>query len=501
MAWRGVQRLVGPAVTLALLLIPGWPLLEAYGGEARELSQRVIYWALGTAIGFSLAWLLVRLIDVAIWGVVERRFARPVPRLLKDIVVAAIFLVTVITILGLVFRRDVTGLWVSSGVLGIIIGFAVRGTIADVFCGIALNVDHPFRPGDWIEVHSRGIRPMRGCVEETNWRSTRLKTVDNTIVVIPNSLMSAVVLVNLSLPEPRSRFEQVFCIEFGVPPERVLRVLLAGAKAVKEILEDPPPKAYVDRTTEVGVEYKVRYWLEPRETSPHKGRHLVTASILQHLYHAGISLAYPKQDLYWARMPTRQLSRRRDRQELLSRVGLLAALQPGELELLAEAVSERKFNAGEAVVRQHEPGASMFVVVEGLLDVCKDCQSEPNGSEPAVGEGQGSQHTVKVVELQPGDFFGEMSFLTGAPRSATVIAAAASIVYEIGATALQEVLERRPEVAEQLAVIAARRHAELEAVVEQPAPSADEVEKTLMEQILAGMRSFFGNLSGRSPSS
>jgi small-conductance mechanosensitive channel/CRP-like cAMP-binding protein len=486
MGWRGLQRLIGPAVTLALLLIPGWPLLERYGGEARELSQRVVFWALGTAIGFSIAWLVARLIEVAVWGFLERRFGRQVPRLLKDIVVAAIFLVAAITIVGLVFRRDVTGLWVSSGVLGIIMGFAVRGTIADVFGGIALNVDHPFRPGDWIEVHSRGIRPMRGCVVETNWRSTRLKTVDNTLVVIPNSLVTSVVLVNLSLPEPRSRFEQSFCIEFGVPPERVLRVLLAGAKAVKEILEEPPPKAYVDKTTEVGVEYQVRYWLDPRETSPRKGRHLVTASVLQHLYHAGISLAYPKQDLYWARMPTRQLSRRRDRQELLARVGLLAALQPHELEVLGEAVIERQFNSGAAVVRQSEPGASMFVVVEGLLDVCKSVADQ--------AEGPGGGRMMKVVELQPGDFFGEMSFLTGAPRSATVIAVAASIVYEISAATLRDVLERRPELAGQLAAIAARRHAELDAAVEQPACPNAEVEPSLTQQILGAMRTFFGGL-------
>ncbi|MCC7375918.1 MAG: mechanosensitive ion channel family protein [Verrucomicrobiales bacterium] len=486
MGWTGAQRLIGPAVTLALLLIPGWPLLERYGTEARELSQRVVFWGLGTAIGFSIAWLVARIIEVAVWGFVERRFGRPVPRLLKDIVVAAIFLVAGITILGLVFRRDVTGLWVSSGVLGVIMGFAVRGTIADVFGGIALNVDHPFRPGDWIEVHSRGVRPMRGCVLETNWRSTRLKTVDNTLVVIPNSLVSAVVLVNLSLPEPHSRFEQGFCIEFGVPPERVLRVLLAGAKAVKELLQDPPPKAYVDKTTEVGVEYLVRYWLDPRETSPHKGRHLVTASVLQHLYHAGISLAYPKQDLYWARMPTRQLSRRRDRQELLSRVGLLAALQPHELEVLAEAVSERRINPGEAVVRQHEPGASMFVVVEGLLDVCKGVAAEAGG--------QAEDHLMKVVELQPGDFFGEMSLLTGAPRSATVVAAAASIVYEIDAATLRDVLEKRPELAGELATIAARRHAELDAAVEPSAGPSSVVEPTLAQQILGAMRTFFGGL-------
>lgn len=478
--WRSVQRLLWPALTLALLLLPGWPILERYGSEARELSQRLLFWGLGTAIGFSLAWLLVRLIDVLVWGVIERRFQSPVPRLLKDIVVGLVFLVAAITILGLVFRRDVTGLWVSSGVVGIVVGFAVRGTIADVFSGIAINVDRPFRVGDWIEVHSRGIAQMRGRVTEINWRSTRLQTVDHTVVVVPNSLISTTVLVNLSLPEPRSRFEQTFCLEFGVPPERVLRVLTAGARAARGPLADPPPKAYVHRPTDVGVEYKVRYWLDPRQVSPRSGRHAVTASILQHLYHAGISLAYPKQDLYLARMPVRQLDRGRDQLQLLRRVDLFSALLPEELDQLAKAARDRQFRPGEAVVRQHDPGTSMFVVVEGFLDVCKE-----DGAS-------GSQ--IHVVDLLPGDFFGEMSLLTGAPRAATVLAVSESVVFEIDASAINALLARRPELAWQLAEITARRQHELAAATEAPVSPAATPDRSLAHQILEGMKGFFSGL-------
>ena len=481
--WRSIQRVLWPACTLAVLLVPGWPLLERYGGEARELSERVIYWGLGTAIGLVIAWLCVRIIDVLVWGLVELRFGAQVPRLLKDVVVAAVFLVAGITIVGLVFERDVTALWVSSGIFGIVVGLAIRGTIADVFSGIALNVDRPFREGDWIEVHPRGVERVRGEVLEVNWRSTRLKTVDNTVVVLPNNLVALSLLVNLSLPEPLSRFETSFCLEFGIPPERALRILLAGAQASGAPLDEPPPKVYIDRVTEVGVEYKVRYWLDPTKVTPRRGRHEVTLSILQHLYHAGISLAYPKQDVYMARMPVRQLSRDRDRCELLTRVELLQTLRPDELARLATAARELSIAAGGAVVRQGDPGASLFVVVEGLLEVYR-CQEE--GSEPQ-----------KVVELQPGEFFGEMSLLTGAPRSATVLAATETVVYEIAAREINALLASRPELAWRLAEVVARRREAWSGLSEPTDSSENEAAPSVMHQILDGMRGFFTSLRDR----
>lgn len=478
--WQSVQRLLWPALTLGLLLVPGWSLLERYGGEARELSEKTIYWGLGTAIGFTLAWLLVRLIEVVVWGLVETRFGTPVPRLLKDVVVALVFLIAGITIVGIVFQRDVTGLWVSSGIFGIVVGLAVRGTIADVFSGIALNIDRPFREGDWIEVYPRGVKQVRGEVLEINWRSTRLKTVDNTVVVLPNNLVALSLMVNLSLPEPLSRFEATFCIEFGIPPERALRILLAGTRASGAPLEEPPPKVYIDKVTDVGVEYKVRYWLDPTRVTPRRGRHEVTLSILQHLYHAGISLAYPKQDVYLARMPARQLSRDRDRRELLNRVELLGALRPEELDRLASAAQERTFAAGEAVVRQGDQGSSLFVVVEGLLEVCRCHEAD---SKP-----------VRVVELQPGEFFGEMSLLTGALRSATVLAATETVVYEIGAREINALLAHRPELAWRLAEIVAQRR-EVWAGASAPTKGeSGEAEPTMIRQVLDGMRSFFSSL-------
>jgi small-conductance mechanosensitive channel/CRP-like cAMP-binding protein len=483
MQWSSIKRLFWPALTLLILLVPGWRVLDEYGSQAQEISKRVIFWFLGSAIGFAIAWLVVRLIDVLVWGLIERRFQTPVPRLLKDMATGLVFLVAGIIVLALVFERDVTAFWVSSGVLGLVLGFALRNTIADIFSGIALNVDRPFRIGDWIEVHERSIQPMRGCVTEISWRSTRIRKLDNTMLILPNSLISSIILVNLSQPESRSRFELTFCLEFGIPTERALRVLTAGAKSAKGVLPEPPPKVSVNRVTETGVEYLVRYWLEPAKVSPRKGRHRVTSSILEHVYHAGISLAYPKQDLYLARMPARHLDRERDRREILGRVELFNALKPEELQELSAQAVERHFLAGEAIVRQSDPGNSMFVLVEGLLDVCK------NGGQ--------EDRQIKVVELQPGDFFGEMSLLTGAPRAATVLAVTDSIAYEIGYEPVNTLLLQRAELAWHLADVAAKRQQELLAASVEPTAPAPPTQKTLASQIVERMKGFFGGLKER----
>jgi small-conductance mechanosensitive channel len=477
------KRLLGPTLLLLVLLIPGWPLLDRYGAEARELSQRVVFWILGSAIGLSVAWLLVRLIDVCFWAVLEKRLQSPVPRLLRDIGAGIVFLIAGITIVSLVFRQSVTGLWATSGVVGLVVGLAVRNMIADVFSGIALNIDRPFKIGDWVEVHPRSIEPKRGCVAEISWRSTRIRTTDNTMVILPNSLVSSIVVVNLSAPETRSRFELTFCLEFGIPTERAMRILTAGVKAAPGLLTDPPPKVLVNHVTQWGVEYKVRYWLEPKEVSPRQGRHRVTASILEHLYHAGITLAYPKQDLFLSRMPSRQLDRGRDRSEIIRRIELFSHVPLEDIRQLAAESHERRFLAGDVIVEKDRPGDSMFVVVEGLLDVCTTAEA--------------TQERVKVVEIEPGQFFGEMSLLTGAPRAATVLAVTDAIVYEIGKDTIDQILAKRPELAQEFAQTVARRQEELHRAGRLPIATPLPDHPTLTRQILERMKSFFSSLKGK----
>ncbi len=477
------SRLVAPILVLLAFLLPGWPVLTEYGTEAANLTQRILGRILGTGIGLGIAWLTVRLVDLFCWTFIERRLTAPIPRLIKDIVAGMVFLVAAMIIVSLVFKQSVAGIWATSGIVGIVVGFALRNMIADVFSGVALNVDRPFKLGDWIEIHPRSVEPLRGCVTEISWRTTRIRKTDNTTVVIPNSMISSIVLINFSTPEPKGRFSQSFCLEFGIPTERALRILLAGAKSADGILSDPPPKVLVDKITDQGVEYKVRYWLDPTVTTPRKGRHRITATILRHLHHAGLSLAYPKKDLFLSRMPHRQLDSDIDRTELITRTDLFSKLTPEEVTKLADRVTEKRFTVGSSIVTKGNEGHSMFIIVEGLLNVCTEAESDGR--------------SVLVDDLEPGDFFGEMCLLTGCPRTATIIAQTDVVVFEIVHEAINDLLAARPEIATHLADTVARRQQQLKKAGQTTVQAVEENEESASQKILDQMKGFFSALTNR----
>lgn len=492
MAQSRLARLQWPLLILVVLVVPSLfyeDLLARLGVELIGTTIKVLSAALYVSLWLAMAWLCVRLLDVFFWqGLIADRLGGQAPKLLKDVIAVLIFAIAITGILGMVFDLDVTGLWATSGVLTLVVGFAIQSMIADVFSGIALNIDRPFRIGEWVKIQRRGFEPVIGRVEEVNWRSTRVWQTDGTLVIVPNSVVATTVLTNLSQPDAKSRFELHFCLDFGVPKERALRILLAGVKAAKGPLKDPAPKVRVNGVTNGGVDYEVRYWLNPAEVSPSKGRHAVAGAILEHLHHAGLTLAYNKQDLYVASMPPRQLDTQADKSAIVGRVDLFADLDDQEMKLLAEQLFERSFAEATEVVRHGEEGDSMYVLVEGLLHVYAPTD---NG------------HDVLVAQLEPGDFFGEMSLLTGEPRSATVRSATSSVVYEITKEHLTVLLDRRPEIAEEIARIVAERRMRTAAQQEaanKPEGEHEEEARGFAQQLLGKMRGIFASLNKKNGS-
>lgn len=474
------KKLVWPTITLAIILVPGWRWLANIQDQAKDLTQRIIFYAIGISLGLSIAWLVVRLIEVVVWRLLELRLRANIPRLLKDIVAATVFLIAGFMIVGLVFKQSVTGIWATSGIVSLVVGFALKNMIADVFCGIALNVDQPFKIGQWIKVHPRGMEAIEGAVLEISWRSTRMRTMGHNLVVVPNSEISSMLITNYSEPDTKCRFDIPFSLDFEVPATRAIRVLLAGAKAASGVLETPSPTVNANKVSGRGVEYMVRFWMKPAELNPEVVRHTVITNILKHLHQAGITLAYEKHDIFYAEMPPRQLDRLNDRGKLVKRIEIFSTLQEDEVNRLAGQMQERRFAPSTAIVNQGNPGDSMFVLVEGLLEVRSDLE---NGKKQ-----------VKVKVIEPGEFFGEMSLLTGEPRAATVVAIMDAVVYEIGKEDLNLLLASRPELAVNISQIVAQRRHDL-AALEKLSPEEKIVaQQSFAEQILDKMKSVFSSL-------
>ena len=189
-----IERLFWPTVVFLLFAI----LFKLVPGRLMDISataegfKDVMSKAFGIGLGLAFAWLCVRLIDVFIWRSLETRLETTIPRLLKDIAAVMVFIIAGITLAKVVFNQPVTAVWATSGVIAFVLGLALQNTIADLFCGVALNVDQPFKIDEWIEIRPRSVDPIRGCVTEISWRSTRIRTTSNTLGYGGKSMISSI---------------------------------------------------------------------------------------------------------------------------------------------------------------------------------------------------------------------------------------------------------------------------------------------------------------------
>ena len=482
-----IRRLWAPLVTFLLFFVLTLAIDDLMSRLSTEpIGQRILFYAINIGIWLSSAYFVNRLVILFLWDrLVAKAIRGPVPRLLKQVFALFIYTIAVTGIIGIVFKRSITGFWATSGVVGLILGFALRNIILDVFTGLAVNIERPYKIGDWVTVHGqRREQNVTGRITEINWRTTRIRTEENTTVIIPNGLLSTMIVTNFWSPNLESRFETTFCLDFSVPTERAHRVLLAGVKAglgQEGLLRHPEPEVLVGSTTPLGVEYTIRYWIIPWEdTTPSVASDRITTSVLEHLQQAGITLAYPKQDIFYDKMPTRHLDARsmEDRKLLLAKIELFEHLDDEEREIVATKMRRQFCQAEEILVKRGDKGESMFILLEGLLYVFLDIRD--SGEE------------TKVAQIVPGQFFGEMSLLTGEPRSATIKATTDTVVYEIRKDTMNALFENRPQTAEMISnVVAERRLRNLQVQEEVPLEEKVVQTETLARQIMSRIKLFF----------
>ena len=229
--FRIIRRMTLPLLFLAFVLVLAFfadatARLLAFDDATRVGFEQFIQ----TGLWLAGAWVFSRVFTLVFWdGFVRQALERRPPRFVIQIGGAIIFLVALSGILQSVFDEPVTALWATSGVVGVVIGLALQTLILDTFSGLAIQMERPFKIGDWINCHTRFGEYM-GRVEETNWRTTRLWSDDGNIIVIPNSFLTTTIVTNLSMPDNVRRFELVFVLDFAAEPEHVIKVMQAAAQ-------------------------------------------------------------------------------------------------------------------------------------------------------------------------------------------------------------------------------------------------------------------------------
>jgi len=212
----------------------------------------VAWWVLG-------AWLLRSLFQLLLRHTLFPDDNEPhARRLFADLISLLIYVLAIIGIMETVLKQPISTVLATSGVLAIILGLALQSTISDVFSGLAINIDRPFGAGDWITLSS----DVEGQVIQINWRSTRIKSASNDIIVIPNSVVAkATVTSHRRLSDPRISTIEL-AVTAIVPVSQVIALLEAAAAAAPGISTGSHPTALAHAFRDAAVVYRLSYQVD-----------------------------------------------------------------------------------------------------------------------------------------------------------------------------------------------------------------------------------------------
>jgi small-conductance mechanosensitive channel len=187
------------------------------------------------------------------------------------------------------------GPWLASaGVLALAIGFAAKDTIANLFGGLFVIMDSPYKLGDFINLDSG----ERGMVTKIGLRSTRLLTRDDVEITIPNATIAVSKIVNESGgPYEKTRVTAYVGVAYGSDVDRVREILLDAAKSVEHVLDDPAPRVRFTEMGDSALIFRVLCWVDE---PVHRGRCLdgLNTAIYKALNAANVTIPFPQRDVH-----------------------------------------------------------------------------------------------------------------------------------------------------------------------------------------------------------
>jgi small conductance mechanosensitive channel len=209
--------------------------------------------------------------------------------LLKTFRVVAFFFIGTVVLDQ--FGVDVTVLLGGLGIAGIVAGFAARDSLENFIAGVTVLVDKPFRVGDYIEIDDQ-----YGQVDEITLRSTRLRTVRNRIMVLPNTEMITQRVMNHTKRNV-IRLDIPFGIAYKERPEEAREVLLPIVEGDDRILAEPSPTAVVTEMGDSSVDMSLRFYIrDPSQEVPMRWEY--TEKVRETLREADIEIPFPHRQLF-----------------------------------------------------------------------------------------------------------------------------------------------------------------------------------------------------------
>lgn len=336
------------------------------------------------------------------------------PRLVRSLIIVSSFVIILFFILKEYHNINLGPLLTTSAILSAVVGLALQDALTNFIAGIVLTSEKSFQRGDVIEIEN-----ILGRVIDTDWRSTRLTQYGGGVITIPNSNLIKQEMINYH-KKVKVRLDIKIGTSYNDYPNHVEKTLLNIAKANKKIMKDPEPRVVVVGYNNFSIDYELRVWVK----IDYYNRVHIESELYKAIWYAfkreGIKIPFPVRELF-VPQKTDEHEILIQKETMLKKVNFLKELDANEINNIAKKTRMETFGKGEYICFEGDVGDSFYIIRKGKVDIL-------------ISE-------KRVATLKEGDFFGEMSLLTGKKRNATIYAPEDIEVFSLNKSSFTEVIQ------------------------------------------------------------
>jgi len=433
-------------------------------------------WWVSRIFAAILLFIGVRIFDhMMVVPLLTRRGKIRLQRFVHQIVLAIIYIFTILIFLSWAFGLNINKFLAGSAIISIVLGLALQETLGNFFSGMVMQATSPFNLGDWVSCAN-----VEGRVVDMTWRAVTLHTLDDNHVLIPNSMIARDKITNYAAPTVATARLITLGIDYASPPDQVREVLLEAMDETPGVLKEPSPVVFLTDFGDSSITYTLKFWINDPLRLPAIENHVRMAAWYK-VRNAGMSFPFPIRTVEMTDVAAAQQAAAdrvlRGRVETLQKVRLLTPFSVEELHVLAAQAAVRIYEADQVVYRQGDVGNTLMVVAMGRLEL--------------VIEGDAGH--MHVETLVAGDCFGEFSACLGGTRAGKVRAVQPSTCLEIPNAALQKVFKANGAAMEKLSGLIAERHDSRIRLLKELQLSEDNrlTTESLNHSMLSRMKKFF----------
>ncbi len=432
-----LRNLVLPTLTLFLVL-------AKVIGLARDV--------IGVRLAETLLWIAIIYTALSLLNVIlfedapEETWQANTPKLFRDL--SRLFLVSIGTaiVLSTVWGTDLGGLITALGVGSLVIGLALQSNLSNVFSGIVLLFEKPFKLGDWLEVNG-----TMGKVIEITWRSVHLQTKSGDIVIVPNSQLVEGTLENHNRPSPIYQIQLELGFSYDDPPNKIKQILTQTALETEGVLLEPPPLVLTSEFADFTINYQVLlYVTDYGQELKVRDRFMTRVWYVSKRYNLEMPYPINAEYQYQPSTPTPEMLAQKAKETLIT-IPSISQFGSNALDILSKKGTWLDFAKSEFVILEGAPLPGLYLIIEGVANILV---TDKIGQKQVIGK------------LEQGELFGEKASLISSQVSDVSVLAVEDLqILLLDKNLLRTLLEQSPRLSQEIGEIMELRRRAINSVL------------------------------------